>query len=238
MRVWLEAIVAAINSDLDPRATPIYASRAAVVSAASSLPSRLTHIAVREGTALVIRPRAAFADDPLFDTGARWAVAQRHDGAAETTGRINFTRHTGVPALANIDGTANTITGDISLEVPGVTLLTLSTVELTPAASNTGAVTLNVRGGDTWPVQRRDGSPLQARDVRGDRSLLLRRRGNAWRMVNAATARWKRASCCHSRPPARPQRPRMLWLERLPRCARTSTARLTAARCFTAMMPS
>lgn len=185
LRAWLEAIVSAINSDLDPRATPIYASRAAAVSAASDLPSGLTHIAVREGTALVIRSRSASADDPLFEAGPRWGVVQRQDVEAERTARINAIRDTGVLPLANVAGTANAITADIAPAVPGVTLSALSTVELIPAADNTGAATLNVGGAGGWPVQRRDGSAVQAGDLKANVSITLRRRGNAWRAVHA-----------------------------------------------------
>ncbi|MDO5658281.1 MAG: pyocin knob domain-containing protein [Paracoccus sp. (in: a-proteobacteria)] len=63
----------------EARASPIYTSRAAAVTGAPGLPASVTQIFVREGTALVIRSRTAFADDPLFESGARWGVVQRID---------------------------------------------------------------------------------------------------------------------------------------------------------------
>lgn len=72
---------------IEGRATPSYTSRAAAEAAAADLPTSVTQILVREGTALVIRARNAFADDPLFPNGARWGVVQRQDGAAEATAR-------------------------------------------------------------------------------------------------------------------------------------------------------
>lgn len=68
-------------------ATPSYTSRAAAVAAAADLPTSVVQILVREGTALVIRSRTAFVDDPLFETGARWGVVQRQDVDAESTAR-------------------------------------------------------------------------------------------------------------------------------------------------------
>lgn len=58
-------------------ATPSYTSRAAAEAAATTLPTGITQILVREGSALVIRSRTAFADDPLFPTGARWGAVLR-----------------------------------------------------------------------------------------------------------------------------------------------------------------
>lgn len=65
----------------------IYASRAAAETAVSALPTSVTQILVREGTALVARSRTAFADDPLYPTGARWGVVQRQDFDAERVAR-------------------------------------------------------------------------------------------------------------------------------------------------------
>ena len=102
--------------------------------------------------------------------------------AAEATARINATRDTGVLPLASIAGTADAITAVISPSV-GVTLSVLSVVELIPALTNTAAVTLNVDEAGTWPVQRRDGTPVQAGDLRAGVSITLRRRGSAWRSI-------------------------------------------------------
>lgn len=105
---------------------------------------------------------------------------------AEATARLNATRDTGVLPLADVAGTANAITAVIAPAVPGVTLSALSTVELIPAADNTGPVTLSVSGSAPWPVYRRDGSAVQPGDLKTNRSVHLRRRSNTWRMVNPA----------------------------------------------------
>lgn len=65
----------------------LYPSRAAAAAGAASLPSSVTQILVREGTALVLRSRTAYADDPLFTTAPQWGVVQRQDVAAETAAR-------------------------------------------------------------------------------------------------------------------------------------------------------
>lgn len=164
----------------------IYSSRAAAEASAANLPPNVEQIIVREGSALVIRSRTAFADDPLYPTGNRWGVVQRQDVGAEAAARIAATSVAGVIPLANVGGTPSAITADIAPALPGVEISPQSIVELIPGANNTGAVTLNVGGAGAWPVQRRDGSPVQAGDIRKDRSLLLRRRSNAWRMIDVA----------------------------------------------------
>ena len=60
---------------------------------------------VREGSALVIRSRTASADDPLFDTGARWGVVQRQDSM--------LTSALVMPRLVNVGGTPDAITADL-----------------------------------------------------------------------------------------------------------------------------
>lgn len=68
---------------VNPRLTPSYTSRAAAVTGAADLPTSVSQILVREGTALVVRSRAATADDPFFTTAPQWGVVQRQDmGAA------------------------------------------------------------------------------------------------------------------------------------------------------------
>lgn len=59
-----------------------FASRSAAAAGAANIPSGISELYHRDGTALVIRSRAAFADDPLFDTGSRWGVVQRQDTGA------------------------------------------------------------------------------------------------------------------------------------------------------------
>lgn len=74
-------------SVMEGRSTPSYANRAAAEAAASELPTSITRIIVQEGGATVTRARTAFADDPLYATGARWGVVQRVDVAAEAAAR-------------------------------------------------------------------------------------------------------------------------------------------------------
>lgn len=116
----------------------------------------------------------------------------------EATARINATRDTGVLPLANVAGTANAITADIAPALPGVTLSALSTVELIPAADNTGAVTLAVGGSAPWPVYRRDGTDVQAGDIKTNQSIWLRRRSNTWRMVTSANSEVSSAAALRS----------------------------------------
>ena len=61
-------------AQIEGRATPSYANRAAAEAAAATLPTAITRILVQEGTAMVTRSRTAFADDPLYSTGSRWGV--------------------------------------------------------------------------------------------------------------------------------------------------------------------
>lgn len=81
MRDLLNEIIAAING-LDPLLTPSYVNRAAAEAGTPMLAASINMVIVREGNALLLRSRTAFADDPLFSTGARWGVVQRHDSAA------------------------------------------------------------------------------------------------------------------------------------------------------------
>ncbi|MFA5539667.1 MAG: hypothetical protein WDA23_10730, partial [Gemmobacter sp.] len=124
-------------------------------------------------------------DLPISSFGAD-LLAQKADTAAltaETIARIAATRDAGVLPLASVAGTANAITAVIDPALTGVTLSALSTVELIPAADNTGPATLNVGGAGAWPVQRGDGTPVEAGDLRTGVSYLLRRRSSAWRII-------------------------------------------------------
>ncbi len=118
--------------------------------------------------------------------------------ATETTARINATRDAGILPLANIGGTANAITADIAPAMGGVTLSSLSTVELLPAADNTGPVTLSVGGAGAWPVYRRDGSDVQVGDIKANQSVYLRRRSNTWRMITSANSEVSSAAALRS----------------------------------------
>lgn len=174
-----------IQNGVAAGSTRVYPTRAAAVAATPSLPVTLTHIMAIEGTALVVRERSASADDPLFGTAPRWGVVLRQDVAAETTARINATRDSGVLPLADVAGT-DAITAVIDPSLTGITLSALSTVELIPAADNTGAATLNVGGAGAWAVQRGDGTPVEAGDLRAGVARHYRRAGSAWRMVGEA----------------------------------------------------
>ena len=141
----------AVNADLDPRATPIYASRDAAIAAAPLLPTSLLHIMVREGTALVVRSRTAFADDPLFDTGARWGVVQRQDSM--------LTSSLVLPRLVNVGGTPDAITAD--LPAGALPIATGSHVLLRPSAANTAPnPTLTIGSGFTRTLQTETGGTL------------------------------------------------------------------------------
>ena len=69
-RTLFNDVIAAVNG-LDPLVTPSYTSRASAENSAPSLAPSIAQIIVREGNALVFRSRTAFADDPLFPTGAQ-----------------------------------------------------------------------------------------------------------------------------------------------------------------------
>lgn len=152
LRAWLDAIVAAINSDLDPRATPVYASRAAAVTAAPGLPSNLPRIIVQEGDALVIRSRTAFADDPLFPEGARWGVVLRQNTALVASHLLT--------RLENVGGTPDAITADLPAGASPVT--TGSYVLLRVAAANTAVGPTLTIGGLTRTLQTETGGTLGA----------------------------------------------------------------------------
>lgn len=123
---------------IEGRATPSYTSRVAAEAAAADLPTSVTQILVREGTALVIRARNAFADDPLFPTGARWGVVQRQDGAAEAIARQ--------AAISDIN--------------PRTTPIYISRAAAEAAASDlpTGVAQIFVQEGDVLTVRARTSS--------------------------------------------------------------------------------
>ena len=142
----------AVNADLDPRATPIYASRDAAIAAAPLLPTSLLHIMVREGTALVVRSRTAFADDPLFDTGARWGVVQRHDPSLVAS-----------HLLARLEiqgGTADAIVAAVPPGMPS--LSTGSYYLLVPTATNTASQPTLTIAGVTRRLETETGATLAA----------------------------------------------------------------------------
>lgn len=129
-------------------------------------------------------------DLPMSSFGAD-VLAQKADTSAltaEATARTNATRDAGVLPLASVAGTANAITAVIDPALTGVTLSALSTIVLVPIADNTGAASLNVGGAGAWPVQRGDGTPVQAGDLRAGVARHYRRVGNAWRMVGDAAS--------------------------------------------------
>lgn len=124
--------------------------------------------------------------------GAVWRVVAggvtATEMAAEATARVNATRDTGVLPLTSIGGTADAITAIINPAV-GVPVSGLSTVELIPAATNTGEVTLAVGADPARPVCHADGAPLAAGALLAGRSYLLRQRATQWRIISGdATA--------------------------------------------------
>lgn len=136
---------------------------------------------LKQGQPVMLRVTAA-GPWRVIASGVLWsAVMAAVD--AEAAARISAIRDTGVLPLANVAGTANAVTADIAPALGSVTLSTLSTVELIPSADNTGPVTLAVGGSAPWPVSRRDGTPLQAGDLKTNVSYLLRRRSNTWRLI-------------------------------------------------------
>ncbi len=147
-----------------------------------------TPVPVRDAAGAELQVGALLAGRSYFlrRRGSTWRIIaggiSSVEMRAEAQARTNATRDTGVLPLTNIAGTANAITAEISPTV-GVTLSALSTVELIPVAANTGATTLHVSGAVAWPIQRRNGSALQAGDLKVGVSYLLRRRGSAWRLI-------------------------------------------------------
>ncbi|MFV0301438.1 MAG: hypothetical protein ACK5IP_11255, partial [Paracoccus sp. (in: a-proteobacteria)] len=158
--------------------------QAAVEFGQANLPSRIGMIAVRNGYVIEYRIPGEAVDDPLFATVPRWGVVARVDVPRAM-------REGGVLTLANIGGGTNAITADLTpvLTALGVTVGGLSIVELTPNATNTSAVTLNVAGDGVRTVLTETGTALPAGYMVAGRSYLLRRRGNGWRIITGGVAR-------------------------------------------------
>ena len=190
VRLMVSEMLAGTNADLinaNSRMGKIYGSRADAVALLQAQPpaTGVNLIVTVEGSALVVRFRTNGVTDPLFASGDRWGEALRFDRAelaTLSTERVNATRDTGVLPLVSVGGT-NAIVADLSAGSGVTTLSASSTVDLIPAVTNTGMVTLNVGGTGAWPVQRRNGSPVAASDLKAGHSYLLRRMGNAWRLI-------------------------------------------------------
>lgn len=150
-------------ADLDRRATPIYASRTAAVTGAPSLPTSLTQIMVREGSALVVRSRTASAVDPLFESGSPWGVVQRQD--ASTVARD------AVVQVQNLGGTANSLTADLPSYVSSLAVGTL--LNLRPTAANTGPATITIAG-TSYEIRTKTGQILAGGEMAAFAPQILR----------------------------------------------------------------
>lgn len=158
---------------VNPRLTPSYTSRAAAVTGAADLPTSVSQILVREGTALVVRSRAATADDPLYEMAPRWGVVQRQDVATESAARLALARASSI-ALINVSGTTNVMTGDFPPDV-GLAAPVLGTrIFLRSVGVNTGPVTVN-----SYPVRDGRGQPLVGGELSSTVPLELRFSGPA-----------------------------------------------------------
>ena len=165
----LDDIVVSLNS-FGVRA---YGTRAEAEANAQALPSGITHVLVREDTALVVRSRTATADDPLYTTAPRWGVVQRQD-----TGQLRLAaRDLGVIPLANIGGTAQAATADLPANyvAAGLTaLMTGNSVRWIPTANNTAANPTITVAGVTYTIQRANGTPLAINALRSGREAIGR----------------------------------------------------------------
>lgn len=119
------------------------------------------------------------------DRAAAAAATATTAVSAEVVARQRGIRDAGVLPLANVGGTANAITATrtAAMIADGIIIGGSALVDLIPVATNTGEVTLSIDGGPAEPVQRRSGTPLRAGDIISAASILLRRRGAAWRLV-------------------------------------------------------
>ncbi|MDO5642180.1 MAG: hypothetical protein Q4G26_07300 [Paracoccus sp. (in: a-proteobacteria)] len=148
----------------------------------------------RTGAGLVAGDLKAGATYLLRRRSSAWRIVGVVDSdvdakvAIEATARSNVIRDTGLLALIDTTGTASAITADLAPSSGVTAVSATSTVILIPASSNAGAVTLNVAGAGAWPIQRRDGAALVAGDLKAGQSCLLRRNGNAWRMLGPASS--------------------------------------------------
>ena len=182
MQDMLSEIIAAIN-DVDPLLTPSYPNRDAAEVAAFSLPSAVNRIIVQEGDATVTRSRTAFADDPLYSTGARWGVVQRQNMAAI---RNALTATAPIP-LANIGSSANEITGTVAgshLSLGVSVVGDGSEAVLVPVQTNTAASpTIAIDNDNARSVRRIDGSDLPAGALIVGQPYIIRRTAGQYRIV-------------------------------------------------------
>lgn len=181
---------AAVNGKADiTLATPSYPSRAAAETGTPGLPTSVTQILVREGTALVVRSRTAFSDDPLFPSGARWGVVQRQDSAtllsriALPLGAVGGTGDAvtaEIPAALVLLGQGDVADGQEVIYTPTATNAAANpTVRVNrPAAGTIAAATGTLRG-----VRGADGQTWPANGFVTGRSYTLRRVGSAYRVV-------------------------------------------------------
>ena len=182
---------ATLRADIDPRAVPIYPSRASAVSgtgallAASALPAQVTRILVQNGTALEIRARSSATTDPLYPSGDRWGVVQVQDVVAEAAKLAEAIRSGALIPLASIGGTGDAWTAELapSIVTAGITSLNSgATVEYIPALPNAAANPTGTIAGTTFSIRDADGGTWPAFGFVVGRSYNLRRRGNQLRV--------------------------------------------------------
>lgn len=184
-------LIAGIDG-VDPRAVPIYPSRANAVSgtgallAASALPAQVTRILVQNGTALEIRARSSATTDPLYPSGDRWGVVQVQDVVAEAAKLAEAIRSGALIPLASIGGTGDAWTAQLapSIVTAGITSLNSdATVEYIPALPNTAANPTGTISGTSFNIRNADGGAWPAFGFVVGRSYTLRRRGNVLRVI-------------------------------------------------------
>lgn len=179
LRQLLTDVISGVNG-IDPLLTPSYVSRAAAVTAAPALPTSVTQILVREGSALVVRSRTASADDPLFAEGSRWGVVQRQDFTTALVGA-------GATRLNQDAGS----TGDalVMSTATGAAVTTGALVRWTQPATNAAANPLSTIGGVNRFVQDVNGSEIPAGGLVSGRTYIgFIQSSGVIRLVTSGTA--------------------------------------------------
>lgn len=153
----------------------------AVAAGQSTLVPGLGIVITLESGVVTWRVPFQSGDDPLFANSPFWGVVARMDVASAM-------RDTGVITLANLDGSANQITAELpqAARRNGVTSTSgTSIIEIIPRFTNDGASepTLSIDGGSDVVIKSESGAALEAGQLVGGRSYLLRRRGNSWRIL-------------------------------------------------------
>ena len=186
---------ATLRADIDPRAVPIYPSRASAVSgtgallAASALPAQVTRILVQNGTALEIRARSSATTDPLYPSGDRWGVVQVQDMTtvrnemAEDDGRQRAAIRQGGITLVNVTQSGNAYTGAIESALAAVGMTDIpGNGEFTvifPATNPSQNPTLNGR-----TIRRANGAAWPALKIIAGRPYTIKRVNNDLRVLS------------------------------------------------------